>query len=495
MTSVPNHRQLLSGSKLVLFCLSVLLLAQGCFLFKQKEGKQGQDMDTEIIKPEEEKESGKDTSETTTTQGKDTLAIEDHIVRKDSYRITVFLPLHLDSVRTDTLSEFLFPSNQGDDDQEAKIPEECQLGLEFYEGVITASDSLSRYEGNISIHVYDTKNSKHHVQKLFINKDIESSDLIIGPVYNEPLKYAALKAKQHQIPIISPLSPTMVAQKPNPYFIMTNPSLKTHLDTLHKHIQTNHQTGNKIILFQEAGFEQKQANYLDSLVLKDTAYKADTATSAYIKAPVAADKAIQTVDSSFVDSLLLADSTNVFIVPSFDEAFINVVTRQLNAFADTQQIYLYGMPSWLEMGTLRLDYLDNLNFHYTKPYYTDRSTQQYQQFEQAFIDTFKTFPSETTLKAFDLIFYFSRLLHQKGPYLWESFPNQSAVEGLTTRFLIRPKRSGKAPSGSQQQKKTSILREGDPYKSKPDSNILFFENKSIYMMRYKNFEALPLNLR
>jgi hypothetical protein len=499
MTSAQNHHQLLNGNKFPILVLLLLVIAQGCFLFKKKESEKEEEIETEIIEPDEPTESP-DTSEPTQTEEKeDTRAIDNFYRKKDTYKISLLLPLHLDSIKADTMAKYLFPSKDDDGDKEDEeekenvIPEECRLGLSFYQGVLSAVDTLEEYGVDMSIRFFDTKNSKQHVKKLFLKDDIQNSDLIIGPVYNKPLAFATQKAKQFQIPLVSPLSPKNVTNKANPYFYMANPTLNAHLDTLHSFLQTKHQKAHKILLYQENEFEQQKADYIGSLDCPSLKTENDSAKKqCYNRYTILQGEAVQTIDFSYVDSLLVEDSVNVVMVPSFDEAFVNIVTRELNTITGNYKIYLYGMPSWLEMSTLRLEYLDSLHLHYTTPYYLDRQSERYKEYEQAFIDSFHTLPSEVSMKAFDLTVYFGRLLNEYGPTFWRNFPPPASTDGLITSFNFQPIRDSTFNDTSYAERRTRMSREGQYRMSEPDSSIRLFKNKSIHMMRYKDFEVIHL---
>ncbi len=497
MTSAQNRHQLLNGNKLPILILFILLIAQGCFLFKNKESEKEKEIETEIIEPDESPETPDTSDQTLTDEKEDTLAIEDFYIKKDTYKISLLLPLHLDSVEADTMAKYLFPSkdedgdNEDGEDEQDVIPKECRLGLSFYQGVLSAVDTLEEYGVDLSVRVFDTKNSKQHVKKLFLRDDMQNSDLIIGPVYNKPLAFATQKAKQFQIPLVSPLSPKNVTNKANPYYYMANPTLNTHLDTLHNFLQTKHQNAHKILLHQENTFEQQKADYIDSLDCHSLKTDNDSVDKkCYNRYRIPQGEAVQTIDSSYVDSLLVKDTTNVVMVPSFDEAFVNIVTRELNTIPGNYEIYLYGMPSWLEMSTLRLEYLDSLNLHYTTPYYLNRQSDHYKEYEQAFIDSFQTLPSEVSMKAFDLTVYLGRLLNEYGLTFWRNFPPPASTDGLITSFNFQPRRDSAFKDTVYSDWKTRINREGQYNMIEPDSSIRFFENRSVHMMRYKDFEVI-----
>ncbi len=191
--------------------------------------------------------------------------------------------------------------------------------------------------------------------------------------------------------------------------------------------------------------------------------------------------------------MLVKDRANVFIVPSFDEAFVNIVTRQLFSFAGEYDIFLYGMPSWIDMNTIRLNYLDSLNLRYTVPYNLNRQSERYQHYEKGYINTFHGLPSETSIKAFDLTVFFGRMLQKYGLTFWHTFRSPTTVKGLTTRFNFQPRYDSTTHVARDSLWKGRIIKEKDYRILRPDSSIQFFENKSVYLMYYNNFKRISLD--
>src|SRR5664279_3107443 len=70
------------------------------------------------------------------------------------YHIAVFLPLYLDSA-FDASGNYRFDQN---------FPKYLNPGLEFYEGLQMAVDSLKKKNFTLDITVYDTRNTSHSMQ-------------------------------------------------------------------------------------------------------------------------------------------------------------------------------------------------------------------------------------------------------------------------------------------------------------------------------------------
>src|ERR1700675_3309209 len=88
------------------------------------------------------------------------------------YHIAVFLPLYLDSA-FDASGLYRFDQN---------FPKYLNPGLEFYEGMQMAMDSLQKKGIPLDITVYDTRNTGKTLQQVLDDTAFTKMQLIIGHV-------------------------------------------------------------------------------------------------------------------------------------------------------------------------------------------------------------------------------------------------------------------------------------------------------------------------
>ena len=86
-------------------------------------------------------------------------------------RVAVFTPLYLDSV-FDASGNYKPGKN---------FPKYLNAGLEFYEGVQLAIDSLEKENANLDIHIFDTRSGKK-LETLLQDETVKDMDLFIGYV-------------------------------------------------------------------------------------------------------------------------------------------------------------------------------------------------------------------------------------------------------------------------------------------------------------------------
>lgn len=78
--------------------------------------------------------------------------------------------------------------------------------LDFYSGVLIALETLERLGVNLQVDVYDTENKVDKVQEIFSTADVESLDVVIGPLMPKPFNTAAIALQGYNTPIVNPIT-------------------------------------------------------------------------------------------------------------------------------------------------------------------------------------------------------------------------------------------------------------------------------------------------
>ncbi|MEJ7679461.1 MAG: hypothetical protein WKG06_16695 [Segetibacter sp.] len=111
-------------------------------------------------------------------------------------------------------------------------------GLEFYNGVMMAIDSLNHDGARVEISIYDTKQTSQSLDELMKKPELNNAGLIIAAITNtKELKIFADQALAKGIPLISATYPNYVGISQNPYFVLLNSSFPAHLEGLYRHMK------------------------------------------------------------------------------------------------------------------------------------------------------------------------------------------------------------------------------------------------------------------
>lgn len=325
--------------------------------------------------------------------------------------------------------------------------------IEYFEGIIIALDQLGKIGANFNVYVYDTENSESVTQGLKGQMDSFGPDLIIGPIYNKPLRIIAEYAKDRGIPLINPLSPSKSITKDNRFFIYSNPPIESHVSAMYEYLNNTNPYTNVKVLCRATGREMDLANTFTTLASGSGMNASTISVSGEVD----------------LESYMSAVSENVFVITSFNEVFVNESLRRLNILAQQYQITVYGMPNWLKFETLNLEYLENLNYHYTSDFYVDEFSDTHSGFLSFYKARFQTKPSEYAYKGFDMMLYFGKQLIYDGTEFRSNIQN-STQTGIYNNFEFKMG-SAEQFSGSQD----------------------FYENNHVHVLRMMDYTLMKVN--
>ncbi len=447
MISVQNLRLQLSGNKLksifVLMCLTIGL--SSCSIFKHTPQKPST---TTTTKTEEEK---KETKEQTEVKNEEIKTDETgHATdpkkkeKKDSYEIAYVLPFSVDEQELNQL--------MGEEQITGYQP---LAAIEFYEGSLMALDTLKKMGLHLTVSVYDNKKDSLSTALLLSGHSFKTTDLIIGPVFNESLKASAVYAKENQVYVLSPLSPSSNITSENQYFLMANSTLLTQLATTIEFASREHQTANFIVVYRNEKENEKKiaAEFKTAFDAIKITHPGITYKEVYSYSGISAG---------------LNTSDNFIFIASNEELYVNSLIRDLSKISREKNITLLGLQSILTFESVSLDYFENLQLHFPTAYWVDQDLQRVKAFNKAFTNQYDIKPSEYAYRGYDLTLYFGALLMNYGPALADNFGQINSVAPfMLSNFNFKPCISGE--------------------------QIKFYENENISIVKYEHFKFAKVN--
>ena len=175
---------------------------------------------------------------------------ENLIAQNGRQKIAVFVPLYLDSAFDET-NTYRF---------EKVFPKFLNPGLEFYEGIQLALDSLSKEKTQLEVFVFDTRSSKTLLQEQL--NALDSVGLIIAHASAQENWVLADEARLRKVPYINVNLPNDGGITNNPYFVMLNPTLRTHVEAAYRYLQKYHSTVPVTVLRKKGPLEDVIKNYI-----------------------------------------------------------------------------------------------------------------------------------------------------------------------------------------------------------------------------------------
>jgi hypothetical protein len=355
-------------------------------------------------------------------------------------KVVVFAPLYLDSA-FDAVNNYRYDKN---------FPKFINPGLEFYEGVQLALDSLNKEKMQLEVFIYDTRSSKKNLLEL-INEIDTATGLIIAHASAQENWVLAGEAMLRKIPYINVNLPNDGGITNNPYFVMLNPTLRTHVESVYRYLQKYYSTNTVTVLRKKGQMEDLIKSYLNDF--------ATSTASVPLKL-----RYVDLTDSFSVKQLLpLLDSTrqNTFVAASLDESFNRRLLTQFVLAGKHYKTSIIGMPTLdnIEKDFTRPEY-KGPEIIYGHPFYNGKADKISVDITNYFSTKMYARPSDMVFRGYEVMWKYSKLLSQYKIDLASNLTDKK--NKVFTDFDIQP-----------------VL-------NKQTMTMEYFENKKLYFIKWQD---------
>ena len=309
--------------------------------------------------------------------------------------IIVFIPLEIDGAFNGT--DYILGNNN--------LPKTMLPGLDFYNGVLMAVDSLKKSSTAFDIRIIDTKQKNNSLATLLTDSSLQKPTLIISAVTNKAdTKLIADFALAHQAPMVSAVFPNDAGVTNNPFFTILNPTLKTQCEAIYNYIQTNF-SKNTILYLKKKGATE---DYIQNIIVDNNSKTSKSFLN------------IEVADSiSFADIVPYLDSAkqNILLCGSLKESFGTAIVKILNenpAYKST----IIGMPTWDGDKSFNVTSVEII---YASPFYFNGNEKLLKQLTAAYKLKYLGRPSDQFFKGFESMLYFTNGLSDKPIPVFNSF--------------------------------------------------------------------------
>lgn len=333
------------------------------------------------------------------------LSIQQIYAQGGPVKIAVFAPIYLDSAFNG--NNFKLGNTN--------LPKYLLPGLEFYNGVMMAIDSLNAEGVNAEVLIYDSKQGDKGIQEILTKPELTGVSLIIASFNNrneiKPLADFALSKK---ITLISETYPNDGGVSENPYFVLINSTLRTHIDALYKYLQRFHSTDQLIWVKRKGALEDMIQGFFSEL------QKKTPSLALRIKTVEMVDSLNQTTLLAGLDS----NRNNVLICGTLNEPFGNAIVKTLADNKDYKGTVI-GMPTWDGFKDLSKPEYKNIEIIYSSPYYFPRTDKIAVSITNKYRNKFQARPSDQVFKGFESMYHFSKLIIKHGDAFLNNLSDKS----------------------------------------------------------------------
>ena len=327
-------------------------------------------------------------------------------------RIAVFAPVYLDSA-------FIYDTYKLGN---RNLPKYILPGLDFYNGVMMAVDSLNTEHAPLEVLFYDSKSAESPIQKTITDPEFSNISLIIAAFNTRAdMKPLADFALQQNIPLISATYPNDGGLTENPFFVLINPRLVTHIEAVYKYLQRNYPIDNIVMFRKKGNSEDAIQSVLNNMNRKTPGIPLK------LKTIELADSFTTRQVTDYLDS----NRQNIVVCGTLNETFGKNLTRVLGNsknYAST----IIGMPTWDALKDISKD----LDIVYSTPFNPVRSDKLSMQLIAKYKTRYLGRPSDMFFRGFESMYHFSKLLLKHQDALIDNLSDKEYK--LFNEFDIQP---------------------------------------------------------
>ncbi len=284
---------------------------------------------------------------------KDTLAIED--LTKSDYidfgsklynfkpkKIAVMLPFSLDTLDLNARQKA---------EEYIKNKQSLRISLDLYSGILIAVDSARTKGITTELNVFDTQKNKNkdHVKGLIDQNNFDTTDAVIGPLYQANLEIVASELKKYNTPVFSPAS--RKESKAYDNFFQTIPSTVMLQERIISFVEKDSTDKNIIIIVQQG---EKHEEIKEKLIAK------------FPEAKIAKIEEGNYLYEVRLNKVLDNNKPNWVFLESSDVAMISNVVPLLNAKAESHKITLFTTDknNAFDNDHIKNEHFSKLHLHY-----------------------------------------------------------------------------------------------------------------------------------
>ena len=351
---------------------------------------------------------------------------------KGKYKVAVMLPFVYESLQPDLRRK------------------KNQFVLDMYNGIRLAVDSLRQMGVNIKVYAYDTKRDADQTAEILQKEELKSMDLIIGPLFPEPLELVQQFSFENKINMINPLSNNPAVLGKNPFAFLFKPSYTTMGKAMAELAVSEVKNPYGIILYGESETDSLLANaYKETferdsfkIVLMEKIYEGgerrvlDILTSAGKKLKEMEVEKDEEKKEQELGLTIPLDSIGSIYVAS-DEGLI--ITRVLSAIETRKDtIKVYGTDKWLDIKAIDYNALERLDVAMSAPTFFDYSKEWFRKFRKQYVNIHREVPSEFAILGYDIMMFSGTVLNKHGKYFQLALKEEPTLDGfLLTGYNYR----------------------------------------------------------
>lgn len=309
-----------------------------------------------------------------------------------------------------------------------------QAVLDLYEGMKLAVDTLAKQGTKISLRAYDTERSVERIKSILNYDELKSTDLIVGPFFQEENKPIVDFSMANKINTFNPLHNNSDLIGSNPFAFMYQPSLEM-LGKKSGEFLANYSKKKTCMVFYGTSRRDSvlAANFIQSASEKGLQIVASHRLTKEGSKSVLTILATPTEYDEFryaKQFTLKKDSLGSIFVASDDALIYAKVISSIETRGD--QIIVLGSEAWLDQHTVDPGKYQHLPVVLSAPNFAGLEKQSYKNFARKFIRTHGRTPSTYAGVGYELMLFLGNQLKKNGVYFQDGLSKAGVIPGYLT---------------------------------------------------------------
>ncbi|MCB9241709.1 MAG: amino acid ABC transporter substrate-binding protein [Flavobacteriales bacterium] len=407
MMSVQNLRRRLSGNKIIVIGLCLVLLS--CNAFRLVPETKGGNTEPVKNNPTDQTETTETTKEAPSESGEMNEKPEKESNRlktieffgekyqvaphKDQFRIALILPFFYDA--------------QSDIEKRTS-----EVMLDYYMGVRMALTELEASGFKVKFWVYDNKNDTNELKRILKKRELQSMDIIIGPIQAAHMAIVSEFGRDQKIPVFSPFTSMGDLPSNNSRFYSPSPNMEARANRVVDFMKKNYPKQKLVIIRDGSSYEKRIVPELLN------ALKADGSIS----------YKVENYDRKLLwANLLSSTDTTIVYIPTNQSVVVNSSLGKI--FSTKRGVVVLGEDAWADFEDNDYNFWLSLNVHLVATDFINYDDPAVATFRRTFRDTFVMDPSTYAYTGYDQMRFIGDFLMAFG----EHFP--AYINGHDFRYL------------------------------------------------------------
>lgn len=287
------------------------------------------------------------------------------------------------------------------------------IATQFYAGARMAIDSLERTGLNADVRVFDMGTDPQVWSAVLKRPEVRDVDLFLGPFHRTAIEELSRVNKHAHIVCPVQQSNKVLLGHPNVSKVVN--ARADQVQQLARHCAAHHALDNIVLcrpdLPAEKELQEQMARALQDALMAQPSRLPD---SVVVARPGKRDI------TDLVERLDAA-RMNVVVVPSEDVESVTNIVGKLAPIAGRYRITVYGLNSWLDMGSIEPLDMDKLDLHVPASTFVDHHDPRVSRFIAMFRERFHTDPDDYAFLGFDVAMFYITALMNEGTRFSERF--------------------------------------------------------------------------